>query len=74
LTQSGVKVCVNLADSSSADCFNAYSNFAVDNDNSNISVMDLSDADGSGTGVYDISVTLEDSSHIKTTITGSRGK
>jgi hypothetical protein len=73
LTNKGVKVSVNLA-GGSASGFNTYSNFDVDEENSDIAVENLSAADGASAGIYDISVTLTDSINNKSTIRGTRGK
>lgn len=74
ISQSSVKVRVNLAGGSTNDNFDVYTNFTVDQANSDIPVKSTSEDDNNDVYLYDIHVTLTDSEGNKTEISGTRGK
>ena len=69
-----VKVRAKLALGTDADSLDMFANFDFDNDNSDYNVKKLTDDESGNVYMYQITVTLTDSTGKKTVVTGTRGK
>lgn len=72
-TQESVRVSVNL-DAGNIDLLDVFTNFSIDQPNSNITVKDVHSDVSDQIFVYDIKVKLTDSKGHETIVTGTRGE